>query len=55
VSDHVHVVPIGDLREHVDQTDCWCRPTPDDEEPSVLVHHALDGREDFETGRRKPS
>ena len=41
----VHVVPLGDLREHMTATDCWCAPTPDDDEPSVWIHNSLDRRE----------
>lgn len=51
-----HVVPLGDLRDHEASAQCWCHPTQDDEADSVLyVHHALDGREAFETGERLPS
>jgi hypothetical protein len=46
----IHVVPLNDLREHVPQTDCWCNPTPDMEEPSVILHHSLDQREKYESG-----
>lgn len=47
-----HVVPDDDLRPHsLDTGGCWCRPTEDD---GVVVHHSLDGREDYEE-RRKPS
>ena len=46
-----HVTPVNDLREHDASVDCWCRPTPDDEEPSVIVHHAMDRREEYEEGR----
>ena len=52
---HVHVTPIDDLREHVYFPYCWCHPTPDVENPSVVVHHAMDGREAYETGERLPS
>jgi hypothetical protein len=51
----IHVTPLNDLREHEDSAQCWCKPTPDEECPRVLVHHALDGREAFETGQRQPS
>jgi nicotinamide mononucleotide adenylyltransferase len=51
----LHVLPIDDLREHSASRRCWCRPTPDDEEPHVFVHHAMDGREQYERGERKPS
>lgn len=48
----VHVVPLNDLREHDLNGSCWCKPTKDE---GVWVHHAMDGREAFETGERKPS
>jgi hypothetical protein len=56
----VHVYPIGDLREHVTigypKRQCWCEPEIDEGNGCiVVVHNSLDGREDFETGRRKPS
>ena len=43
-----HVTPLDDLRPHDEAQDCWCGPTDDD---GVLVHHALDRREEYETGR----
>jgi len=46
----IHVVPLNDLREHVAQINCWCHPTPDDAEPQVILHHALDQREKYESG-----
>lgn len=53
---HIHVYPTDDLREHVtDGRPCWCQPTPEVDEPSVIVHHSMDGRENYETGERKPS
>lgn len=48
----IHVLPVGDLREHTCSVQCWCQPTPDEDEPLVIVHHAMDGREQFETGER---
>jgi hypothetical protein len=50
----IHVFPVGDLREHSTDADkpCWCRPVEDD---GVVVHNSMDGREDYETGKRKPS
>lgn len=52
VKTHVHVVPIGDLREHI--TDfgggwCWCNPDVND---GVVVHHSMDERETYEEGRK---
>ena len=51
--DCIHVIPINDLREHECRADCWCNPTPDDEEPFVIVHHSMDRREEYEEGRAK--
>lgn len=48
--DLIHVVPLNDLREHETSIACWCHPTPDEEEPCVIVHHSLDQREKYESG-----
>lgn len=50
-----HVAPLEDLRPHAYSLACWCHPTPDDDEPSVVVHHACDRRESYETGELKPN
>lgn len=50
-----HVLPIDDLKPHEVSPRCWCGPTPDDDAPSVLVHHSMDKREEFEQGERKPT
>jgi hypothetical protein len=42
-TDRIHVVPIGDLREHEDTAACWCHPTLDDD--GVCIHNSLDRRE----------
>lgn len=47
-----HVMPVGDLREHDSNKDCWCRPEHD-EEYNIYVHNSLDGREAYETGQRQ--
>jgi hypothetical protein len=49
--DELHVMPTNDLREHRMHWKCWCNPMADD---GVYVHHALDQREAYETGRRLP-
>jgi hypothetical protein len=42
----IHVLPVGDLREHQEQRYCWCRPRVDrTERCCVVVHNAADGRE----------
>lgn len=47
----VHVVPINDLRDHVEHgLGCWCRPEVIDD---VVVHAALDQRELVEHGERR--
>lgn len=57
----IHVVPSNDTRAHVSDNwvhgvRCWCEPMEFDEGTHTLIEHfAADGREDFETGRRKPS
>ena len=41
-----HVIPCGDLVEHVADDDCVCGPTQTPTEGGfVAVHHSLDGRE----------
>ena len=55
-----HVIPCGDLREHVEHGhDCWCKPALDYVENNgllcgwIVIHNAADGREQYETGERK--
>jgi hypothetical protein len=52
--DESHVIPQNDLKPHDTSAGCWCGPTENAEYP-IFVHHSMDGREDFETGKRKPS
>ena len=47
----IHVIPLNDLREHVAERSCWCKPTLDDEEFDVYIHHSLDKRESYEQGK----
>lgn len=51
--DGVHVYPIGDDKVHVMSRECWCQPEYD-EEQEVWIHHSADGREEYESGKRKP-
>lgn len=53
MSDLIHVVPLNDLRDHEVSIACWCHPTPDEDEPQIILHHALDQREKYETGELK--
>jgi len=50
-----HLTPTDDLRDHELSPECWCHPTEDEEDPRCWIHNAMDGREAFETGERKPS
>lgn len=45
-----HVIPLDDLRPHDESARRWCRPTEDFEGVGVMVHHALDLRELYESG-----
>jgi hypothetical protein len=49
---HGEVIPNGDLREHVEGDECWCHPYIED---GVIIHNPMDGRVDYEEGRRKPN
>jgi hypothetical protein len=48
-----NVIPLADLRNHETTRPCWCRPSPT--EDGIVVHNAMDGREAYERGERKPS
>lgn len=52
-----HVLPLGDLRDHEPDVNCWCHPQllDDDDAGNVYMHTSMDGREAFETGDRKMS
>lgn len=47
VSYMIHVLPINDEREHIeDGTTCWCDPQLITDEPElIIVHNSADGRE----------
>ena len=48
-----HIYPLNDLREHILKgRSYWCNPVFD-EEDLLVIHNALDGREQIETGERK--
>jgi hypothetical protein len=55
----IHVVPVDDLREHVESgRECWCQPRIETRDPrtgeqypwgrAVIVHNSEDGREHVE-------
>lgn len=43
----IHVLPINDEREHIEEgTTCWCDPQLITDEPElIVVHNSADGRE----------
>lgn len=44
--DNYHVMPVGDLKKHRDDIDCWCNPNIEyDFPPYVVVHWSADRRE----------
>ena len=49
----IHVIPLNDYREHEETELCWCNPRRDDDEQRVVIHNALDGREEYENGRKQ--
>lgn len=51
----IQIMPIGDLREHERSSGCWCRPSRDEEDSRIVVHNAMDRREEYERGERRPA
>lgn len=44
----LHCLPLNDLREHEQSSDCWCRPVEIFDasmHAPVFVHDSMDGRE----------
>lgn len=54
IGNDVHVLPVGDIRQHTMSGECWCCPDNTDAE-NMYTHQSADRREDFETGQRKYS
>lgn len=50
----IHVIPLGDWREHLVTWACWCAPERDSLEPDVWVHRAMDQRERYASGELRP-
>lgn len=50
-----HIIPGGDLREHIPDESCWCNPLLIDHPQAGLCqqHKALDNREAYFEGTRK--
>ena len=48
----IHVLPVNDLREHLCSLTCWCHPVEDTENECIVVHNAMDQREEYEEGRK---
>lgn len=45
MSSELHILPLGDLREHTEDRHCWCKPMRDDEYPRIWLHNSMDRRE----------
>ena len=44
--DVFHVLPVSDLREHVESLSCWCSPDLElESHGAIITHHSMDGRE----------
>ena len=50
ITDTLNVIPLEDYRPHDNTEACWCTPRRDPDEPRVIVHNSLDGREQYERG-----
>lgn len=51
----INILPINDLRPHTECENCWCEPRIEQHGDShMVIHNALDEREKYETGERKP-
>jgi len=45
----INVLPVNDLKEHVENTTCWCNPKVEIVNGEMLViHNSKDGREYLE-------
>lgn len=45
-----HIIPVGDLKGHEESQYCWCCPRAIDGEGGwLMVHNAMDRREQYET------
>jgi hypothetical protein len=44
----IHVMPMNDLRAHIEARTCWCEPRCEregEDEAVVVIHASADGRE----------
>lgn len=43
----IHVIPVNDLKEHIDSSTCECKPKiiSEDDCEMICVHNSYDGRE----------
>lgn len=42
-----HVIPLDDIKEHIESIDCHCDPASEKQDNGIIVviHHSYDGRE----------
>jgi len=50
---NMHVMPMNDLRDHIESFWCLCDPVMDTEHSDVIIHNAFDGREADEENAEK--
>jgi len=56
MKDPIHIVPNGDLKEHIVHVSCWCKPVEEktaNPDAPMFIHNAADGREFFEKESQK--
>jgi len=45
----LHITPTNDLREHIEESICWCEPEIEIVNGEmIIIHNSLDGREYLE-------
>ena len=48
----IHIIPIGDLKEHTEQSTCECMPSAEVVNgETIIIHYSYDGREYSESER----
>ena len=46
MGENIQVIPLGDLKEHQPDSDCWCHPVECfDGDGVIWVHNSMDRRE----------
>ena len=49
----INVTPTNDLKEHIDDTTCWCNPEVIlENNEMIVIHNSMDGREYLEEAEK---